>query len=113
MTGEIPEEFGGLTNLEELDLSGNQFTGEIPEELVNLRSLYFLRLSGNELTRCIPGKLREVADSDLGDLGLPFCDVLLSGLTINPGSAYPAVRALSNRVHRGGWSVADHIGARQ
>ena len=86
LTGEIPEEFGGLTNLEELDLSGNQFTGEIPEELVNLRSLYFLRLSGNELTRCIPGKLREVADSDLGDLGLPFCDVLLSGLTINPGS---------------------------
>ena len=30
-----------------------------------------------------------MADNDLDDLGLPFCDVLLSDLTISPGTLTP------------------------
>ena len=30
-----------------------------------------------------------MTDNDLDDLGLPFCDVLLSGLTVSPGSLVP------------------------
>ena len=33
--------------------------------------------------------MRSVADNDLDDLGLPFCDVLLSDLTISPGTLTP------------------------
>ena len=36
MTGEIPPELGGLSNLEWLYLWGNQLTGEIPPELGDL-----------------------------------------------------------------------------
>ena len=30
-----------------------------------------------------------MAENDLGDINLPFCDVLLSGLTVSPGSLVP------------------------
>ena len=39
MTGDIPTELGSLSNLETLDLSGNQLTGDIPAELGNLSNL--------------------------------------------------------------------------
>ena len=39
MTGEIPPELGGLSNLTELGLGGNQLTGEIPPELGGLSNL--------------------------------------------------------------------------
>ena len=39
MTGEIPSELGGLSNLEVLDLDNNQLTGEIPPELGGLSNL--------------------------------------------------------------------------
>ena len=113
LMGKIPEELEGLTNLHALDLHGNQLTGgiparlsrlanlqtldlsdnelsmRIPGQLTELAQLGFLRLAGNEFTGCIPEGLRGVADNDLRDLGLPFCDVLLSDLTMSPGTLTP------------------------
>ena len=89
LTGPIPTELGGLVNLERLSLSENQLTGPIPVELTILANLVEVYLSQNQLTGCIPEGLRDVTDNDLEDLDLPFCDVLLSGLTISPGSTTP------------------------
>ena len=88
LTGEIPTELGSLANLLFLDLYNNQLTGEIPKELGNL-DLQGLYLSENQLTGCIGAGLRNVPNNDLDELGLPFCDVLLSGLTVSPGSLVP------------------------
>ena len=55
----------------------------------NLTNLERLYLSENQLTGCIPYGLRHVVDNDFDELGLPFCDVLLSGLTVSPGSLVP------------------------
>ena len=87
--GAIPKELGSLANLEWLILLNNQLTGEIPKELGNLANLQQLYLSENQLTGCIPYGLRHVVDNDFDELGLPFCDVLLSGLTVSPGSLVP------------------------
>ena len=89
LTGEIPKELGSLANLRGLYLYNNQLTGEIPKDLGSLANLQELYLSENQLTGCTPGGLRDVADNDLDELGLPFCDVLLSGLTVSPGSLVP------------------------
>ena len=89
LSGEIPAELGGLTNLKSLDFSYNQLSGAIPPELGSLSNLWELDLSGNQLSGCIPEELRDVASNDLEDLDLPFCDVLLSGLAISPGTLTP------------------------
>ncbi len=74
LNGDMPAELGRLPRLEELYLSGNRLTGEIPPELGNLWNLERLYLSGgNEFTGCIPSGLKNVAENDLADLGLPFC----------------------------------------
>ena len=86
LTGPIPAELGSLSNLGALYLSGNQLSGVIPPEIGDLSNLRRLYLSGNQLEGCVLQQLRDVAESDLNDVGLPFCDVLLSGLTIEPGS---------------------------
>ncbi|XP_076946450.1 receptor-like protein EIX2 [Bidens hawaiensis] len=57
LNGSIPESFGRLTNLLELDLSFNDFTGPIPEALGNLISLQRLDISNNQLTSSIPESL--------------------------------------------------------
>lgn len=87
LTGMIPEFLGGLTELEALDLSGNELEGEIPATLGRLTKLEALYLDSrdNELTGCIPSGLRNVRNNDLDDLGLVFCDVALSSLTVSPG----------------------------
>ena len=57
LTGEIPPEFGKLTNLEELNLSVGNLSGEIPIEigsLVKLRSLY---INSNGLTGELPAEI--------------------------------------------------------
>ena len=76
LTGEIPSQLGNLTGLIELGLRWNRLTGMIPEELGNLTNLTDLELSPNRLTGCIPAGLRSAANSDLADLGIPFCDML-------------------------------------
>ena len=89
MTGPVPHELGGLANLEELYLWGNQLTGPIPVSLGNLANLEGLYISRNPLTGCSPAGLRHVTEHDLDELGLPYCDVLLRGLTISPGLLTP------------------------
>ena len=54
LSGEIPPELGGLASLEILFMSGNELTGEIPEELANLTNLVGLVLDNNQLTGEIP-----------------------------------------------------------
>ena len=73
LTGEIPSELGDLANLRVLSLTDNQLTGGIPAELGRLTNLTVLRLAGNQLTGCVPNGLRDVADNDLPQLELPFC----------------------------------------
>ena len=73
MTGEIPAELGGLTNLVGLSLSSNQLTGEIPAELGDLTNLVGLYLQGNQLAGCIPAGLRNTPINDFAQVGLPFC----------------------------------------
>ena len=98
LTGEIPPELGGLSRLWKLDLSQNELIGEVPAELSNLSSLGRIYLSGNSLTGCIPVGLRGIDDdyyssepkNDLNLLGLPFCDLLLSSLSISPRSLSPS-----------------------
>ena len=85
MTGEIPPELGGLSNLTELILAGNQLTGEIPPELGGLSNLQRLWLDGNLLTGCVPAGLRDVPNNDIARLGLPFC----SEQTCVSGGAVP------------------------
>ena len=88
-TGSIPASLGSLANLKRLYVSENRLTGPIPTELGGLAKLEHLFLSENQLTGCIPGEFRGVAENDLGDVNLPFCDVLLSGLSVGPGSLVP------------------------
>ena len=90
LTGAIPAELGDLSNLTGLYLSGNQLTGDIPEELGDLIGLTHLYLANDGLTGCIRSGLRNVRNSDLSNIGLPYCDVLLSGLSVSPGSLVPA-----------------------
>ena len=89
LTGPIPAQLGSLTNLIELNLAGNHLTGPIPPELGRLAKLRSLSLSLNQLSGCVPEKLREVQETDLFGLGLPFCDVLLSGISISAGEMTP------------------------
>ena len=89
LTGTIPAALGRLSMLTEMDLRNNQLSGEIPTELGEHTSLQELYLSGNQLTGCIPEALRDVSTSDLDELSLPYCDVLLDGLVISPGSMMP------------------------
>ena len=74
LTGKIPTDLGGLTNLELLDLSDNELSGELPADLSHLAKLEWLILSGNPLTGSIPHSLRDIPENDLLELDLQFCD---------------------------------------
>ena len=77
LTGTIPAELGSLSNLESLNLSSNRLTGPIPASLGGLANLERLSLSQNMLTGCVPEAWRDIAESDVLELGLPFCAVSL------------------------------------
>ena len=73
LSGSIPADLGRLTSLTELGLWGNRLSGLIPPELGRLISLEWLHISDNLLSGCVPEVWRDIEDSDLYDLGLPFC----------------------------------------
>ena len=76
LTGEIPAELGDLTSLTTLLLFNNQLTGEIPAELGSLAGLEWLYLDNNQLTGEIPAELGSLAGLEglfLGENGLTGC----------------------------------------
>ena len=93
LTGPIPPELVSLTNLRWLTLHDNQLRGEIPSDLVRLTNLEQLFLSGNRFSDCVPAELRNIYETDrthrLREIGVPYCDVLLSGLGISPANLRP------------------------
>ncbi|XP_024525817.1 brassinosteroid LRR receptor kinase BRL1 [Selaginella moellendorffii] len=56
-TGTIPEEFGGMRDLNVLNLAHNLLTGAIPSTIGNLKNLEWLDLSQNWLESHIPDSL--------------------------------------------------------
>ena len=62
LTGSIPPELGGLTELTRLDLRRNLLNGEIPKELGQLTKLVALELHGNRLEGTIPPELGRLSD---------------------------------------------------
>ena len=60
LTGTLPAEWGGLSELEALELSKNSLSGPIPVELVQLSELLILSLRDNSLTGPIPSELGQL-----------------------------------------------------
>ncbi|KAI9092745.1 hypothetical protein K1719_027542 [Acacia pycnantha] len=54
LTGKIPTEIGDVTSLESLDLSYNRLSGEIPSTISNLSLLSYLNISYNNFIGQIP-----------------------------------------------------------
>ena len=62
LSGAIPPELGGLSNLGYLHLGGNDLAGAIPPELGNLANLESLHLYSNALSGAIPLELGDLAN---------------------------------------------------
>ncbi|XP_065036769.1 receptor-like protein EIX2 [Musa acuminata AAA Group] len=60
LSGYIPEEFGNLHGLRNLNLSWNHLIGEIPNNISNLQQLEILDLSRNDLSGAIPSGLADL-----------------------------------------------------
>lgn len=66
----IPPEIGGLSAIEALHLSNNQFAGTIPPEIGNLSNLAHLTLNTNQFSGAIPAALGNL--SQLSSLWLHY-----------------------------------------
>ena len=64
LTGSIPSQFGELTGLRVLDLSGNELSGWVPWELGSLANLQILNLSGNRLIGSLAPELANLGRLD-------------------------------------------------
>ncbi|KAK3198582.1 hypothetical protein Dsin_021997 [Dipteronia sinensis] len=61
LSATIPEEFGNLTFLQELDFTRNYFNGSIPTFFSRLKNLSTLGFLGNRLSGPIPREIGEIA----------------------------------------------------
>ncbi len=61
LTGALPAEWGGLSELEALAMSNNSLTGPIPVELGQLQRLRWLELGANSLSGPIPAELGQLS----------------------------------------------------
>ena len=68
LVGNIPPEFGDLSNMEKLELRGNWLVDLIPSELGSLSNLTVLDLSENWLVGEIPAELGSLVSLELLDL---------------------------------------------
>ena len=68
LTGAIPPEFGNLTQLRKLSLSGVSVTGSIPPELGNLSNLRSLGLNSALLEGAIPPELGNLSQLEILEL---------------------------------------------
>ena len=62
LSGEIPPELGGLSNLWHLSLEWNDLSGAIPPELGGVSNLGSLSLGGNDLSGAIPPELGDLSN---------------------------------------------------
>ncbi len=74
LSGSMPTDLGSIASLQTLHLANNSLTGSIPTTLVDLSNLRSLSLAGNRFSGCIPNALTRVAQNDLSDIELSFCD---------------------------------------
>ncbi len=86
LSGVIPPELGGLSNLQSLYLNSNELSGVIPPELGGLSNLRSLYLNSNELSGVIP--------SELG--GLSNLQILYLSSNELSGAIPPELGELSN-----------------
>lgn len=69
LSGPVPSQLAGLTNLTELDLGINNLSGPIPAELSALANLRVLELYVNDLSGPIPTELAALANLEVLVLG--------------------------------------------
>ena len=86
LRGQLPAALGQLTALAALDLSDNRLYGPLPRELGQLSLLQTLNLGGNAWTGCLPAVWRDLRprQTDIGELGLPYCDTEVRGRYDDP-----------------------------
>uniref|UniRef100_A0ACD5YPY6 Uncharacterized protein n=1 Tax=Avena sativa TaxID=4498 RepID=A0ACD5YPY6_AVESA len=68
ISGEIPWDLTGISQVIELDLSGNQITGSIPMTIGVLNHLNELNLSGNQISGTIPAAFGFMSELTILDL---------------------------------------------
>ena len=86
LSGQLPKSIGNLTSLKKLVIQteNGQFTGSIPESIGNLNNLEFLKLDGNKLTGPIPesiGNLTRLAVLELNGNPLGSIPKCIGNLT--------------------------------
>ena len=86
LRGQVPAALGQLTALAALDLAANLLYGPLPRELGQLSLLQTLQLGGNAWTGCLPAAWRDLRprQTDIGELGLPYCDTEVRGRYDDP-----------------------------
>ena len=86
LRGQVPAALGQLTALAALDLTANLLYGPLPRELGQLSLLQTLNLGGNAWTGCLPTVWRDLKShqTDIGELGLPYCDTEVRGRYDDP-----------------------------
>ena len=83
LTGQIPADLAGLSNLREIGLSRNELSGRIPPELGDLTDLHTLRLGRNLLDGPIPAELGNLPN--LAILSI-FENRLTGPIPVTPGN---------------------------